>query len=210
MMNELDNFKNVWNTISEAKSHKDFSADDLKKIVKKSSNSELAKIRRKIIVEWGLTFVLSASLVFFIHQINPSDTVIALLFIFVILSLGFFPYISIIRLKFSNHYDLKNYLHEFILRFEKLVKQYSRMAAVLIPVVGLGGFLLGFHSAATIDEWNSFFKANNVILVSFIILFVSFVGYWVQTQYFNWIYGKNIQRLRDCLADLEDVDEMDL
>jgi len=210
MINELDNFKNAWKNLSEAELKKDFSASDLKKLVKKSSNSELAKIRRKLLLEWSIAIALSIFLVLFVRFINPNDTKYALLFIGVILAICFFPYINVIRLKLTSHTDLINYLSEFILRFDKLVKQYIRMATILIPVAGLGGFLLGFHSSASIEEWNNFFNAKNMLFVGFFVVLVSFAGYWVQGRYFKWIYGKNIQRLRDCLADLEQVEENDL
>jgi len=207
MTNELDNLKRAWQTISEAESKKDYSTDDLKRIVKKKSNNELVKIRRKIIFEWSMAIVLSVFLVLFIHFINPADTNYALLFIGVILAISFFPYLSILQLKFSNTTHLKDYLIDFIARFDKLVKQYIRMATILIPVAGLGGFLLGFHSAAGQDEWDGFFTILNLFLVVFFVGLVSLGGCWVQRRYFKWIYGKNIQRLRDCLTELEDVKE---
>jgi len=204
-MNELDNLKNAWKAISEAESLKEYSADDIKRIVKKRSNSELSKIRRKLIFESTFTFVLSVFLVLFIHFINPNDTKFALLFIGVVLSISFLPYINVINLKLSNHPDLKSYLGEFIVRFDKLVKQYIRMAAILVPIAGVGGFLLGFHSAATQDEWNSFFTLPSLLLIVLFVAFISIGGCWFQRRYFKWVYGKNLHRLRNCLTDLEDV-----
>lgn len=207
MMDEFDALKTAWKTISDAESKKEYSAADLKKIVKKRSNNELYKIRRKLILEWGIAIALSAFLVLFIYLINPADTRYALLFIGLILAISFIPYVNVIKLKSSTHPNLKNYLHEFILRFDKLVKQYIRMATILIPVAGLGGFLLGFHSAASQVEWEGFFKMFNLLWVAVFVVIVSFGGHWIQGRYFKWIYGKNIQRLRDCLRDLEDVEE---
>ncbi len=209
MINELDNLKNVWKTISEADSKKKYSAEDLKRIVKKRSNSELEKIRRKLIIEWTLAIALSVFLVLFIRFINPADTKYALLFIVVILALSFFPYLNVIRLNFSSHPDLKNYLGEFLARFDKLVQQYIRMAVILVPVAGLGGFLLGFHSSATPDEWDGFFTLTNLLFAFLTVAFVSVGGCWVQRRYFKWIYGKNLQRLRNCLRDLEEVEEIE-
>lgn len=207
MINELDDLKSAWKTISDAESKKDYSVQELEKIVRKRSNNELAKIRRKILLEWGIGILLSVFLVLFIYYINPTDTKFALLFIGVILVVSFFPYISIFQLKFSSHADLLSYLHEFILRFDKLVKQYIRMSAILVPVAGVGGFLLGLHSTTNNNEWYSFFILSNLLLLAFFILLISFGGYWLQGRYFKWVYGKNIQRLRVCLEELEVVEE---
>ncbi|MBI9069421.1 MAG: hypothetical protein JEZ09_19135 [Salinivirgaceae bacterium] len=204
---ELDNLKNAWKTISESVPEKEYSAEELKKMVKKRSNNELSKIRRKLIIEWTLALALSVYLVLFIHFINPADTKYALIFVLVILGISFFPYMNIIHLKLSNHPDLRTYLAEFISRFDKLVKQYVRMATVLIPVAGLGGFLLGYHSGAGEAEWSSFFQWLNVLLVAVFVLLISLGGFWMIRRYFKWIYGKNIQRLRACLADLEEAEK---
>ena len=79
------------------------------------------------------------------------------------------------------------------------------MAAFLIPIAGLGGFLLGFHSAAQ-EDWPVFFQNLNLILLLLFVAFISFCGYWLQKSYFRWIYGKNMQRLRQCLDDLNEVE----
>lgn len=205
MMNDLDNLKDAWKSISHPGGVSAYSADELGRMVRKRSNNELSKIRRKIILEWSVAFLLSLFLVLFVRIINPADTKFALLFIGLILGVSFIPYLKVIRLKFANHPDLKSYLTLFIDRFERLIKQYIRMAAFLIPIAGLGGFLLGFHSAAQ-QEWQEIFHGYNLILLLLFVAFISFCGYWLQKRYFHWIYGKNIQRLRQCLADLNEVE----
>ncbi|MGD9992005.1 MAG: hypothetical protein AB7S69_01790 [Salinivirgaceae bacterium] len=205
MMNDLDNLKDAWKSISEPGAVSAYSADELRRMVRKRSNNELSKIRRKIILEWSVAFLLSLFLVLFVRVINPADTKFALLFIGLILAVSFIPYVKVIRLKLANHPDLKSYLTIFIDRFDRLIKQYIRMAAFLIPIAGLGGFLLGFHSAAQ-EEWPVFFENLNLILLLLFVALISFCGYWLQKRYFRWIYGKNIQRLRQCLDDLNEVE----
>jgi hypothetical protein len=208
-MSEFDNLKNAWKTISEAGTTQKYSANDIKKIVKKKSNNELFKIKRKIIFEASITIAFSIFFVLFIRFINPVDTGYALFFIGVILAISLYPYIKVLQLKNSNHPDLKSYLQEFLKGFDRLVKQCIRMATVLIPFAAIGGFFLGYHSAASQAEWIGFFKFLNLFLLSVFVALVSFGGYWVQNRYFNWIYGKNIQRLRNCLIDLEEAEEQE-
>jgi hypothetical protein len=206
MMDELNELKHAWKTIAESRNVSEYSLDEIKKIVKGRSNNELLKIRRKIIIEWSLTLLLSLFLVLFIFFFNPNDTNAALLLVSLILAISFVPYIKVIRLKFSSHPYLKTYLTEFIHRFDRLIKQYMQMAAILMPIAGVGGFLLGIHSTATDADWQSMFNFLNLTIAFLIVLLVSFLGYWVQRRYFIWIYGKNIQRLRDCLNDLEEAE----
>jgi hypothetical protein len=203
MISEIDNLKDAWKTISDAGSQKEYSADELKKIVKKQSNNELAKIRRKILFEWTIAFILSVFLVVFISSVKPADTLYALFFIVVIFGFSFIPYINVIKFKFTPDTTLKNYLEEFISRFDNLVKKYIRMVVFLYPVAGLGGFLLGLHSKLPKEEWNSFFTTESIIWIIVAIVAISLLGCWMQKKYFNWLYGKNIDRLRDCLKNLE-------
>ncbi len=206
-MDELNNFKEAWKTISEAESGKEYSANDLKKIVKKRSNNELAKIRRKVIFEWSLAIFISILLVIVIHVINPSDTVFALLFIGLILGISFIPYYKVIRLRFSQFSDLKSHLQTFLNSFDSLVRQYIQMSTILLPVAGLGGFLLGFHSTAGTTAFMELFGVMNILILLFSVAGISLIGHWLQKRYFYWIYGKNLDRLRSCLNDLQEVQD---
>jgi len=206
MMDELDNFKNAWKSMAELRTKDEYSAVEIKKLVTGRSNNELSKIRRKIIVEWAMAILLSLFLVLFIYFINPKDAPYALLLVLIILSISFVPYIKVIRLKYSSHADLKTYLSLFIYRFEKLIKQYIQMAAILVPIAGVGGFLLGLHSVASIEGQEEIFSFKNLLIAVLLVVVVSFSGFWLQKRYFTWIYGKNIQRLRNCLNDLEEAE----
>jgi len=206
MMDELNELKHAWKTIADSRNGCEYSLIEIKKIVKGRSNNELLKIRRKIIFEWSIALLLSLSLVLFIYFFNPNDTYLAVLLVSIILAISFVPYIKVLRLKFSSHPDLKTYLTEFIHRFERLIKQYIQMAALLMPIAGVGGFLLGIRSTALQINWNGLFQFKNLIIAFLIAVLVSLLGYWLQRRYFKWVYGKNIQRLRDCLNDLEEVD----
>lgn len=205
-MEDFNNLKDAWKNMANLEAAKDYSVDELRKIVRKKSNSELAKMRRKILVEWSVAIFLSVVLVVLIHFVNPVDTKWALLFIGLLLGLSFIPYLKVIRLKFSNHSDLKSYLRAFIIQFEKLISQYVRMATFLIPLAGLGGFLLGFHGAASSEEWQELFTFTNLLFMLVFVLVISLGGFWLQKRYFKWIYGKNMQRLKGCLSDLEDAE----
>lgn len=210
MTEDFDSLKNAWNAIAGTDSEKGYSTDELRKIVRRKSNNELEKIRRKIIVEWSLALVLSVLLVFVINFINASDTKWALLFVGLILAVSFIPYIKVLRLKITNHPNLKTYLNAFILTMNELINRYIRMAAFIIPLAGLGGFLLGFHSTSTPDEWLALFTPLYLLVLFLFVFVISLGGFWFQKRYFKWMYGKNMERLQSCLTDLNEVDESEV
>ena len=112
-MNELDNLKNAWKTISESESKKDYSVDELKKIVKKQSNNELLKIRRKFILEWAAAIVLSLFIVLFIYFTNKKDTVYALIFVGTILLISIYPYLNLVKISSATNVNLIDHLSEY-------------------------------------------------------------------------------------------------
>lgn len=207
MTNELDNLKNAWKTISEADPVKDYSVDELKKIVKKKSNNELLKIRRKFILEWTLALALSAFIVIYVQFLNKENTIYALTFVAFILLVSILPYLNVLKVKSTSQSSLKVHLTEFIAGFEKLVSQYMKIATVLLPIAITGGVLLGTHSSIGHEEWISLFTIKRTVLLIIIIASLSFGSYLIQKRYFNWIYGKNLKRLKACLKDLEAVED---
>ena len=110
MNNNMDNLKDAWKKITERGNQKEYSSAELQKIVRKKSNNELMKIRRKFILEWASAIVLSLFIIVFIQIVNKSDTLFALIFVGVILIISFFPYINIVRVKSENNTDLKSHL----------------------------------------------------------------------------------------------------
>lgn len=209
MSNNMDNLKNAWKTITESGYRKEYSSGELMKIVRKKSNNELTKIRRKLIIEWALSIILSLFIVVFIKIVNNGDTIYALTFVGLILIASFFPYLNIMRIKSDSQSDLKSYLKEFIGGFERLIDQYLKIATILMPITVAGGTLLGVHSSLSADEWSHFFETEIIIILVFLVGFLSFGAYWFLKKYFGWNYGKNLKRLKDCLADLEKANEIE-
>lgn len=209
MNSELDSLKNAWKTISDAQRKNEYSDGELMKMVKKRSNNELLKIRRKLLVEWTVAIALSVLLVVFIQIINPNDTKYALVFVGLILLVSFYPYYNLLKLRFTQQANVKCHLKEFLSRFDLLVSQYIKLSVILIPIAGIGGFLLGFHSASNADEWQSFFTLRNLLILIGFVGLISVGGYWVQRRYFKWMYGKNIERLKNCVSDLEEAETLE-
>ncbi len=203
MMDELDNLKSAWKNFDDVSTGHAYSIDQLKAMVKKRSGNELVKIKRKIILEWSVAIILSVVMVMVIRYCNKADTLYAVLFLALILSVSFVPYISIFKFKFNQIDDLRSYLTQFLNGYEMLVTQYMKLSTVLMPLAGGGGFLLGIHCTSTPDEWHSLFTIMNLVWFVLFLAFIAFTGHWVQKRYFNWIYGGNIKRLRNGLAELE-------
>lgn len=203
-MDDFNNLKKAWVDFSDVSTSKKFTKEELNKIVKQDSNNELQKIKRKLLLEWGLAIVISLLMVVIVGLKKSSDIIYALLFVMIILGVSFVPYYNVFRFRIHQNNDLKTHLTNYIGAFNQLVAQYIRMSTILIPVSGLGGFLLGFHSSVESQVWVSLFTIKNILILVCSVAAISFVGGWVQRRYFTWIYGSNIKRLQKCLDDLDD------
>ena len=206
MMNELDNYKNAWKTIAETELKKEYSVDDLKKIVKKRSNSELSKIRRKLIFEWALSLVLSVFLVAYMNFVNPSETRFAIAFVIVVFVVSFAPYMRILKFQLSQNSDLRTYLKGFLDAFNTMINQYVKLSVFLIPIASIGAFILGAQIGFDMESWAELFAAVNFIWLILSLFFIGVASYWIPRKYFKLIYGKNIKRLENCLSDLEEAE----
>jgi hypothetical protein len=203
MMDELDNLKSAWKNFGNVSTGHAYSIDQLKAMVKKRSGNELVKIKRKIILEWSVAIILSVVMVMVIRYCNKADTLYAVILMALILGISVVPYVRIFRFKFHQIDDLRSYLTRFLNGYELLVTQYIKLSAVLMPLAGGGGLLLGVHCTSTPEEWHNLFTVINLGWFTVFLAVIGFIGHWAQKRYFNLIYGGNIKRLRLCLAELD-------
>lgn len=209
-MDELNSLKQAWDAFSDVSAQKQYSSEELNKIVRKRSNNELLKVKRKLFFESGLALFLSIMLVVVVQIIKPADTFYALIFIFTILAVSFIPYIKVFKSGLVQRSNLKSHLSQFLSSFENLVEQYIRLSTILMPIAGLGGFLLGLHATLSAEEWLAFFTIASIVIILIALVAISFIGQFFLRRYFNWIYGKNIERLKGCLTELESTEDMGL
>ncbi len=207
MMDELDNLKEAWKTLSDAQRDKQYSQNELMQLVKRKSNNELLRIRRKLLLEWTMVMVLSVFLVLYIGWLNPSDALFAVIFLLVILGVGFVPYLNLIRFKMVHYTDLRSHLTELITRYDKMVSEYTRMSFVTIPIGVLGGFAFGFHSHGSRYGWSDLFEAKKFILLIALLVIISLGGCYLQKSYFRWLYGRNLNRIKQCIVELDEAEQ---
>lgn len=205
MIDELDKLKEAWIVASEGSGN--YSFDAIRKMVKKRSRNELLNIRRKFIVEWAVSVLLSICFVLYVHSIDPSKTLISVIYIALVLGISLIPYLKIMRFSFRQNEDLKTHLKLFINQFDQLVAQYIKMYVFLIPIAIFGAYMLGFVIGVNRGVETYQFQISDVIIGLTIMGLMSLFGYLILKRYFNWIYGKNIRRLKKCLSELEEVDD---
>lgn len=205
MIDELDKLKGAWQVASE--SSDTYSLEAIRKMVKKRSKNELSKIQRKLIIESITSILLSFCFIFYVHYIDSTKTFISGLYILLVMGVSLIPYFKILRFSYGQNRDLKSHLSLFISQFDRLVSQYIKMYVFLIPIAIFGAYMLGFVIGVDSGMSEYEFRLMDVLIGLLIIVGITLMGYAVLRKYFNWIYGKNLERLRDCLSELEEVED---
>lgn len=207
MMDELDNLKEAWKTLSDVQRGKQYSQSELMQLVKRKSNNELLKIRRKLLLEWSMVIILSVLLVLYIGWLNPSDALFAVIFLLVVLGVSLVPYLNLLKFKMVHYTDLRSHLTEFIARYDKMVSEYTRMSFITIPIGVLGGFAFGYHSHGARYGWSDLFETKKFIILIVLLIVISLGGCYLQKSYFKWFYGKNLDRIKQCLTELDEAEQ---
>ncbi len=203
MIDELDKFKDVWQALSQSNLNKNYSREELNKIVRRQSRNEIAKIRRKFMLEGSLSLFLAGIFVAFVGYFDTSILIYAIGLIVILLVVGLLPNIKMLRRKTVPQQNLKQYLEDYIQSFEKLISRYVQMIVYLIPLAACGAYIIGFYLGLT---HSSEFRKPGFYDYTFgiaIVAGLTALGYALLKRYYHWIYGKNMARLKQCLTDLE-------
>ncbi len=201
-MDELDKLKNIWDSISNSVIDKNLSTNELRRIVERKSKSEILKVKRKFIAEWVLSIILSLLLVGYVYVFESSMTLYSIGLVFILFAVSLIPFIKIIEQKSISHIEIKEYLKLFIERYEQLVENIVRLHTFLIPFGILGGYMLGYATVVSnISGFELTVKDCGLCLI--IIVPITVIAYLLSKRYSYWVYGKNIKRLKECLAELE-------
>lgn len=206
-MDELNSLKNAWSEIANSNDFKEYTSEELARIVRKRSKNELTKIKRKLFFESGFGLTLAIILVFVVKILNPSDTLYAILFLLSLIGVSFVPYYKVLKLNQTQNPSLKKQLSQTITNFDKLIKQYIRLSTILLPLASLGGFLLGTRTTISQEQWLSFFNATRLLIIAAALILLALLGQWLLKKYFHILYGQNISRLKNCLKELDELNQ---
>lgn len=202
-MEELDDLKSIW------QKQPDFERKDeaeLARMIKGSSNSLVAKLKRSVWFE--LIFTLFCIAVLGVYSVTLKQgalmwTISALLVL--LFSYSFFYVKKIILL---NQYDpssenLKANLTHLVHKLDVYIRFYRRSYAILYPVF----FALGLLFGAIETGFERFIHKfeDPLYSASFVILSIVFmVGvYSITDWYLRKLYGNHIEKLKSLLRELQ-------
>lgn len=198
-MDELKNLKTTWDSFSKVSEKKQYTTYQLKQLLKHKSNNEFQKIKRKMLVEFVFSIILCCFLLVYILIVDPIKIWYSLAFFIAIITISSVPYFIVKKTNVNIDNSLKEYLAEFLKKFKRI---YVNTFTVLIPITIVGSFFIGYNISD--KDYLSNISFSKITIIVAVIIALSFVGFLLQKKYFNWVYGKNLDRLKECLADLQE------
>lgn len=200
-MTEIKKLKEAWKGLDKMVEKKQCEVEQLRKIVQKKSHNELQKIKRKLLIDIVLSTILFVFLLFVVKKIVPTHLFWYLfLFVVSVIIIGAIPYLRICKLNLNFEVNLKQHLTLFLQNFEKL---YKGIYFLLIPFVVVGSYVLSHFIWGSSDKALS---ASRLVVGIVVVVGLSFLSFFVEKCYFNWLYSNNLNQLKKLLKDLEEED----
>jgi hypothetical protein len=210
-MTELEELKNIWSkTIEKDVGQQVVEQEKIRALLNKKSTNIIDRVRKNLFGEIVLFFVcllLVASVPVFLR--TKEVFILCSLLIVVI----FIPYLiyyikkyNELRKFFSYHQDIKSSLQLVISQLEKYLNIYFWGSLLLTPV---SGFLLGFailyemKALGFLIYFDVFSSATLSMILSFALL-LTLISYPVMKWYIRKLYGQHVEKLKDCLRELNE------
>ncbi len=210
-MTELEDLKNIWSkTIEKDVGQQVVEQEKIRALLNKKSTNIIDRVRKNLFGEIVLFFVcllLVASVPVFLR--TKEVFILCSLLIVVI----FIPYLiyyikkyNELRKFFSYHQDIKSSLQLVISQLEKYLNIYFWGSLLLTPV---SGFLLGFailyemKALGFLIYFDVFSSATLSMILSFALL-LTLISYPVMKWYIRKLYGQHVEKLKDCLRELNE------
>lgn len=206
---ELEQLKEMWNSAD--KQQTDSSAEELQALLRKKSQSPIAKMRRNLLIELVVVLVLYTLIIVY-YFLNFSGGMLALpVLLFVIGLVYVFYYIGknkLLKKMECNSCEVKANLSMQVKTLEKYVRFYLVAGTAIFPLtMVVASCIILFYSPQS-QQYPSALQSKQFIVMFVGILIAATALFTIPVYYINkWyvrkLYGQHIERLKSI------VDEMD-
>lgn len=206
---ELEQLKEMWNSAD--KQQTDSSAEELQALLRKKSQSPIAKMKRNLLIELVVVLVLYTLIIVY-YFLNFSGGMLALpVLLFVIGLVYVFYYIGknkLLKKMECNSCEVKANLSMQVKTLEKYVRFYLVAGTAIFPItMVVASCIILFYSPQS-QQYPSALQSKQFIVMFVGILIAATALFTIPVYYINkWyvrkLYGQHIERLKSI------VDEMD-
>lgn len=211
-MIELEDLKNIWsNKIEKDIGLQEVEHEKIRRLLNKKSTNIIDRVRKNLfgeIIIFCICLVLVACVPFYFHSKEVS------ILCAVVIGIIFIPYLIYYIKKyrelkrfFSYNENIKSSLQLLIKQLEKYLNIYFWGSLLLTPISGfLSGFVILYEMKALgfLLYFDVFSSATLSLILSFALL-LTLLSYPVMKWYIRKLYGQHLEKLRNCLKELEEA-----
>lgn len=206
---ELEQLKEMWNSADEQ--HKASSAEELQALLRKKSQSPIAKMKRNLFLELIVVVVLYTLIIVY-YFLNFSGGMLALpVFLFLIGVVYVFYYIrknKLLKQMECNSCEVKANLNMQVKTLEKYVRFYLLAGTAIFPLTMIVASCIVLFYSPQSQQYPSALQSKQFLLLFAAILIAATTLftipiYFINKWYVRKLYGQHIERLKSI------VDEMD-
>jgi hypothetical protein len=200
---ELDELKNIWKQSPAKFQFKN--ETQLASMLKGSSKSAVAKLKKSVWFELGFTIVAGLALLIYAMSLPSGSlkwTTVSILALFVAYSFYYVKKLLLLATFKPADDHLKANLEKLTASLTGYMKFYKRSYTILYPIYfGLGLLFGGLESGS--DKFLQIISEPKIILyLVFIAIAFFFLSTWFANWYFKKLYGNHIEKLKAILRDL--------
>lgn len=199
---ELDELKNIWQkTSQESISSQIVQKEELSLMIKGKSKDALSKLKRNMVIESILSLLCFP---FFIYIILLPDIAVfhkyvcGILFVVTAIILGFFWVEYRIIQNFDANVDLITSLKSTVQQLSKFIRIYLIFNCILLLPMMFYGSIVGLETSG-LEISSNFLLINGLVTI-----LISPLGYWWVKFYLKKVYQQHLEKLKNCLAELEE------
>lgn len=204
MSMELDDLKSIWKQkIPYEAKH----AEQIASMLKGSSNSIIAKLKRSVWFELLLTIGFGLVLLVYAFTLKSGATkwsVVSILLLFLIYTFYYSKKLKLLNSFSPSENNLKESIERLVKSLTEYLQFYKTSYTVLYPVYFFMGILFTAIELGFDVFWNKLGQPETIlklILVGLIFLILSLV---ISKWYLQKLYGNHLDKLKSILKDLED------
>jgi hypothetical protein len=201
---ELDDLKSIW---QQKQSYPAKEAEEIASMIKGSSNSIVAKLKRSVWFELTVTIVFGVVMLYFTFTL-PSGSMKWSIVSLLVLVLAYLIY-CFKKIRLLNHFDpsqqnIRENLINLITDLKTYLQFYKTSYLVLYPVY----FALGILFSAIERGFDNFLSRLTETEIILRMVFSTAVVMTLALVFTNWylkkLYGNHLVKLQDLLRDLKD------
>lgn len=212
-MIELDDLKNIWSSNIEHDIGKQtLEKENIKALLRHKSVSIIDKLRRNLLLEIAMFFVcllLIAGVPFYFKSKEIAIIcIVVILFTFVPYLFYYIKKYKELQRFFSYHENIKSNLELLIVQLEKYLNIYFWGSLLLTPISGfLSGYAILYELKALgfLLYFDMFNSGTLTIILSFALL-LTLLSYPIMKWYIRKFYGQYLEKLKDCLKELQEIE----